>query len=445
MSDIRPLPFEGDASIPGAVDVVVIGGGIIGLATAWNLANRGLRIAVMEKGVIGGEQSARNWGFCRQQGRDPRELPLMIEAVRLWRNLDRDLGERTGFEQSGNLLLAHDDKSEAQNETWLLQATEFGLPSRVVRGDDLDRLMPGAAHGQWRSGLFTPTDGRAEPQWATVAFANALRARGVTICTNCAARHVGTKAGRVAEVVTESGVVRCEAAVLAGGVWSRPLARSLGVTIKQVAVRASVMRTTPVQSGPDVSMWGGGPNGFSLRRRADGGYTVAHGGVATLELTPDSIRLALDFWQMFRANPNAIRLRLGRRFLSHLTGVAAWHPDRPTPAEAERVLAPMPEQAILSRAIGNLRKTFPTFNRAEVAGSWAGFLDMTPDAVPVISEAVEMPGLFLSTGYSGHGFGIAPGAGRLTADLVTGDTPIVDPAPFSQNRFKTRVELMGGR
>ncbi len=94
------------------------------------------------------------------------------------------------------------------------------------------------------------------------------------------------------------------------------------------------------------------------------------------------------------------------------------------------MLDPAPRQAVLEEARSVLSRSFPAFARMQVAESWGGMIDVTPDAVPVIGEVPSVPGFFLAPGFSGHGFGIGPGAGRLTADLVAGDTPVVDPAPF---------------
>ncbi len=99
------------------------------------------------------------------------------------------------------------------------------------------------------------------------------------------------------------------------------------------------------------------------------------------------------------------------------------------------MLDPVPRQTTLQEARSVLSRCFPAFAQMQVAESWGGLIDVTPDAVPVIGEVPAIPGFFLATGFSGHGFGIGPGAGRLTADLVAGDTPIVDPAPFRFSRF----------
>lgn len=101
-----------------------------------------------------------------------------------------------------------------------------------------------------------------------------------------------------------------------------------------------------------------------------------------------------------------------------------------------RVLDPEPAAGILHEARRNLSAAFPAFARMEEAERWGGLIDVTPDAVPVISSAPQIPGLFIATGFSGHGFGLGPGAGRLMADLVSGRTPIVDPTPFRLDRFR---------
>jgi glycine/D-amino acid oxidase-like deaminating enzyme len=120
-----------------------------------------------------------------------------------------------------------------------------------------------------------------------------------------------------------------------------------------------------------------------------------------------------------------------------------WSLDEATPFEAVRVLDPVPKQATLKEARAALAHAFPAFANMQVAESWGGLIDVTPDAVPVIGEVASIPGFFLATGFSGHGFAIGPGAGRLAADLIAGDTPVVDPAPFRFGRFSTKVSDQG--
>jgi glycine/D-amino acid oxidase-like deaminating enzyme len=128
-------------------------------------------------------------------------------------------------------------------------------------------------------------------------------------------------------------------------------------------------------------------------------------------------------------------MRIGRRFLEELFTKRRWSLDQTSPFEAVRVLDPLPKRATLEEARTKLSQAFPVFANMQIAESWGGMIDVTPDAVPVIGEVARLPGFFLATGFSGHGFGIGPGAGRLAADLVAGDTPVVDPTPFRFSRF----------
>jgi glycine/D-amino acid oxidase-like deaminating enzyme len=130
-----------------------------------------------------------------------------------------------------------------------------------------------------------------------------------------------------------------------------------------------------------------------------------------------------------------LRFRVGRSFLEEWRIPRVWALDAETPFETMRTLDPAPSNAILDEGERNLVRSFPAFGRMNVAERWAGVIDATPDGVPVISEVPTFPGLFIASGFSGHGFGIGPGAGHLMADLVMGERPIVDPAPYRYERL----------
>ena len=156
----------------------VIGGGIIGTCTALELAERGLKVALFEKGRIAGEQSGRNWGWCRQMGRDSREMPLIVESLRLWRKMNDRAGADTGFKQCGIAYMEPDEKGLQQREAWAAKnAQPFQVNSRIVRGEELDKLVPGAS-ARFSGALYTESDGRAEPQRAAPAIAQAARNKG---------------------------------------------------------------------------------------------------------------------------------------------------------------------------------------------------------------------------------------------------------------------------
>lgn len=424
-------PFRSDPVLPDRVDVVVIGGGIIGCATALELAERGLSVLLCEKGTIGGEQSSRNWGWVRLSMRDPREIPLMIAALDLWQGLEARIGHRTGYRRTGILFATATDRSFAQHARWAENLTAHGIDCRMLAGAELDRTLAG--HRMTLKGaLLTPVDGRAEPQWVAPGIAEAARVASAAVVTGCAVRSLDIAAGRVCGVVTERGRVACDAVVLSGGAWSRLFAGNAGIELPQLKVLNSVMRTARVEGGPEAAVWA---DRFALRKRADGGYSLASGTENTVDVVPDSFRLARAFLPALAADWRSLRFRVSGRWREEAAQERAWSPDDTTAFEYCRVLDPVPNLGALRRALAAAGQALPAFAGVQVVQSWGGMIDVTPDAIPVISEVAEVPGFHIATGFSGHGFGLGPGAGRLMADIVTGTTPVVDPHAFRLSRF----------
>ena len=417
--------------LPRSADVVIIGAGIVGVSTALFLAQRGMSVLVCEKGRVAGEQSSRNWGWCRKMGRDPIEIPLAVASARLWDGMNAMVEAETGFRKTGIVYLCGDEREIAKYEAWLAHAHNHALDSRLVSGAEIGALLPDLT-GRWPGALFTPSDGRAEPSLATAAMAKAAQRFGARIVERCAVRGVERTGGAVSGVVTEHGEVQTRTAVLAGGAWSRLFCGSLGVAFPQLKVLGSVMRTRPLAGAPDLAVAG---SGFAFRKRLDGGYTIAQKNANIAHIVPDSFRLFFRFLPAFRSEGNEIRLRLGRPFLDELRQPKRWRLDEESPFERQRVLDPEPSPRILAEGLRNLIQNFPAFRDAEIAEQWGGAIDVTPDAIPVISPVDQVPGLMIASGFSGHGFGVGPAAGHLVADLATGNEPIVDPAPYRLSRL----------
>jgi len=423
--------FEGSATPPARTSVVVIGGGIAGVSTALFLAERGVPVVLCEKGIIAGEQSSRNWGWTRVMGRDEREIPLGLESLRLWRRMNEMTGAETGFRECGIAYLCENDREIADYEAWQEKARPFQIHTQLLRGAEVERVLPGAAK-PYAGALYNPGDGRAEPTKAAVAIAQAAEARGGVVLTGCAARGIETKGGRVCGVVTEKGPIACDSVVLAGGAWSRLFAGNAGIDLPQLKILGSVFRTAPLAGAPEVS---GGSSNFGFRKRLDGGYTVARRNASISVITPDSFRLFRDFAPGLRKSWRELRLRLGKQFLTEWNTPRRWRMDEESPFEQVRILDPEPSHGLLEEAKRNLGGAFPAFQQMREVERWGGLIDVTPDAVPVISAVDAIPGFFMATGFSGHGFGIGPGAGKLMADIVTGATPAVDATPYRLSRF----------
>jgi glycine/D-amino acid oxidase-like deaminating enzyme len=429
---VTPDPIYSDTELPKHSAVAIIGGGIIGTCTALELAERGVDVTLIEKGTIAGEQSSRNWGWCRQMGRDIREIPLILVALDAWRGMNERVGAETGFRQCGIIYLCETDEELAAREKWYEHnARPFDLATRIVSGAEAAELQPGSTRA-WKGALFTSADGRAEPFMAAPAIAHGARRKGAKILTQCAVRGLETSAGRVSGIVTEKGRIACGTVVLAGGAWSRRFLGNLGIPFPQLTVVNSVMRSKPIDTPLERSC---SAAKFSFRKRRDGGYTIAHRHLSVADIVPDSFRLFREFLPALKVDWKGLRLRLGRRFLDDALLKRHWSLDETTPFEEVRILDPEPVTSILDEVAASLKDYYPVFRGMEIAQSWAGVIDATPDAVPVMSPIGGFPGLFLASGFSGHGFGLGPGAGKLMADLVTGSTPCVDPEPFRYSRY----------
>ena len=425
-------PVETPDVLPERVTVCVIGGGVIGVSIALELAERGIPVALLEKGVIAGEQSSRNWGWCRVMGRDPREVPLAVESLKIWHGMNERVGAETGFRQCGILYLADSDESMAEKQGWHEKtAKPHGLSTQIIGPDKVEELQPGATV-KWKGALYTPTDCRAEPFMAVPAMARQVMKLGGHVVQGCAVRGVETSAGRVSAVVTEKGRIACEQVVVAGGAWSRRFLGNMGIEFPQLTVVNSVMRTEPIDAGATVTCSG---LKFAFRKRMDGGYTVTHNTASVADIIPDSFRLFFQFIPALRLDWEGIRLRLGQRFIDEARLKRRWALDEQSPFEQVRILDPAPVQSVLDEAARELKRVYPVFEPMKIAEQWAGMIDVTPDVVPVLGPLPQVKGLFLASGLSGHGFGIGPGAGRLMAQLMTGETPCVDPTPFRYLRY----------
>ncbi len=414
----------------GRSDVVVVGGGIVGCATAYWLARRGARVVLLERGEVADQQSGRNWGFVRQQGRDAAEVPLMIEANRIWRGLEGELQADVEWIQGGNLALAATPERLAFFEEWLAIARQSGLDTRLVTPREIRDLLPGMAP-EWLGGLYTASDGHAEPAKATQAFASAAVEHGAEIVRGCAVLGVETAGGRVGGVRTEQGDVRAETVVCAAGAWSYRLLRPLGLRLPQRWVRATVARTAPAPPLTRAGVWG--PE-VSFRQRRDGTLNIAAAGAADHDVTVDSLRHARLFFPNYWKNRKLFRFHAGRPLLRSLAGLVPGSAARRHPLTWDRGLEPAANPAKVSRSLEAMRRLYPSLGGLAVTRSWAGYIDATPDAIPVIGEAGP-PGLVVATGFTGHGFAMGPIVGRLVAELVLDGKPSLDLRAFRFSRF----------
>ena len=417
-------------SIPDSADVVIIGGGIIGISTAWHLAKQGINAVVCEKGHIAGEQSGRNWGWVRQQGRDTREMPMIIEAMRIWRGLEAEIGEDVGYSEQGVLFAARNAKQVEHYKAWVKTAKEYDLDTRMIDAGELAKLVRGAT-AKWQGALYTASDGRAEPHKATPAIARAAVRCGATVLTSCAARGLETSAGAVSGVVTEHGTIKTTVVLCAAGAWTSMFCRSLGIAVPQLKVRGTVARTAPAENVLDGNLF---DDSLALRRRQDGGYTAVNGMALDYPITPSTFRFGRKFLRAFMMDMESVQLSIGREFAEEWSMPKTWALDAISPFEKTRVLSPAPNPRTLKSIRRNLDNLFPALAGTAIVESWAGMIETTPDVIPVIDET-STKGFHIATGFSGHGFGIGPGAGKAIAGMLTNKDSGIDLQEFRLSRF----------
>jgi glycine/D-amino acid oxidase-like deaminating enzyme len=414
--------------LPRQANVVVIGGGIVGAASAYFLAKRSVSVVLLERAEIGAEQSGRNWGFVRQQGRHPLEIPLAVESNRIWQSAEADLNADIEWTRGGNLAFALTTERLAQYEAWLAEARDL-IDARIVTPDEIQDLIRGL-RGDVLGGLYTPSDGHADPVKATRAFARAAEVAGATVVTGCAVDRIATSDGTVTGVSSEGGEIAASTVVSAAGEWSSRLLGALGLRLPQRLVRATVQRTTPLPPITSAAVWAGG---FSFRQRRDGRVILAGGRVqhdVTLASLPQLRRFLPNFWR----NRQLFRLSVGRPLLRDLADRVSRNEHSRYPFRAAHAAEPDPDRRSAARALQMFREWLPEA-AVESELQWAGVIDSTPDAVPVI-DAVDSPrGLVVATGFSGHGFALGPIAGRLVSELIVDDTPSLDLTGFRYARF----------
>ena len=176
--------------LPESTSVVIIGGGIVGVTAALALAERNIPVVLVEKGKIGGEQSSRNLGWIRKTNRHLHDVPLAVAADRLWAEMPSRIGREVGYKQAGIMFLAKNSAQMSMHQDWLKSVESLSLDSKILNAQEVDQLVPGGK-GQWLGGLYTPSDGYAEPSIATSAIAKAAVEKGAIIVQNCALRQKG--------------------------------------------------------------------------------------------------------------------------------------------------------------------------------------------------------------------------------------------------------------
>jgi len=425
------MTIETNSDLPTHADCVVVGGGIAGACAAYWLARSGQHVVLLEKGRIGAEQSSRNWGWCRQQNRDVRELPLATKSLTLWEEMAADLNEDLGFQRCGLLYLSNNEAEIEGWAEWGRFARTEGVVSHSLSAKEATER--GSATGKsWAGGVWSPTDGIADPSRAAPLIAKGIEKHGGQVIQFCAARGLETTGGSVSAVVTEKGTIKTAQIVVAGGAWASSFVHQSDIYFPQAAVRSSIMSVEPGVEGIPPALH---TTDISVTRRGDGGHTLAISGRASVDPTPGSILGAKHFLPMFAKRWRALSPGGLQAWKAEFETRKKWALDGVTPMERTRILDPRPSKSLINETLSNARKLLPSLKNVGVQASWAGYIDSTPDGVPVIDCNLSIPGLTIAAGLSGHGFGIGPGVGHIVADMLNGREPITETGQYKLERF----------
>ncbi len=357
------------------VDVVVVGGGVVGSSVAYHLARAGAQVQVFEQAPSPAAEPSASWasaGGVRQQGRDPREWPLTIEAGRRWPGLEDELRMSFRFVQGGHLHLVEQASDLPPLEARVARERAAGMNIRMIRGPELAAIAPSLGP-HVIAAAYTPDDGQAHPPSTTRAFAAAAQRLGARYSTGTRVDGLILQHGRVTRFIANGDPVLAGWVVLAGGAWSSHLAASVGLNLPLRTLGLQMLLTTPGPKllAPTVTAVG---RQLSLKQLPGGEFFVGGGWPA--DVVDDDGRLS------YRIREESV--------------IGSW-------AVAREVVPKIGSQRIEQR--------------------WAGLEAECFDGVPLIGPVQLLVGLYLVVGFCGHGFQLAPAVGRAVADALAGASP----------------------
>lgn len=373
--------------LPRSADVVIIGGGIIGVSIAVHLAERGMNdIVVLERDAVASGATSQATGGIRQQFTTESQIRLSVESVRFYERFAERVGHPLDFRQVGYLfLLSTPGQYNAFRQATALQ-NSLGVPSEMISPEAIARRHLMIDTTGIVGGAFCPTDGVAAPADAAYGLAARCRELGVRICEGVEVTAIEQADVRVTGVRTSAGVIACGNLVNAAGPWAAPVAAMAGLDIPVTAHPRQVFR---------------------------------------LQRLPE---LPSDF-------PFTIDLRSGTYVHQEQSATLLGGGDRDAPSGGEPVVN---WDRFETTALAASR-WLPAVAEAEVRSGWCGLREMTPDDHPILGPAPGLRGMWLAVGFSGHGFMHAPAAGRILAEwMMTGRAADFDPTPFALDRFERR-------
>lgn len=370
-------------------DVIIIGGGVVGCATAYYLAKAGVKnVIVLEASKsIGHGGSCRNGGGVRQSGRDVRELPYAMYGIKhFWPTLSEELGVDVEYTQKGNLRLGKTDAHLAKLKKLADNAKSVGLGVEMVDAKQVKEICPYLSD-EIIGASWCPTDGHANPLTTTLGFYKRSLELGVSYYTDAAVETLQKIHGKVRKVILKSGeTFEAETIVLAAGYESRAIARGVGVDLPMTKL-IDEMFVTEMQPHMFDIMLGTADADFY-------GHQAHHG--------------------------------------SFVFGSECGYEEVTDMQDESRLYT---NSMTLSASCRAVMGYVPSLAGAKVVRTWCGWLDNAFDGVPFIGPCEDAEGLIAACGFTGHGFGTAPVVGYMLSQMVRGEETVVDLSALKPDRF----------
>jgi sarcosine oxidase, subunit beta len=378
--------------LPSHASVVVIGGGVIGLSTAYHLASSRVRdVVLLDKDALGSGSTSKAAGGVRAQFSDPVNIALGARSLETFRNFSSLFGQEIDLHQVGYLFLLDSPEAVTIFEGNVALQNDLGIPTRMIGVAEARQLSPLITTDGLLAAVFSPTDGHCTPESVVLGYASAARRAGATLLPHCAATGIDVQDGRILAVRTGVGTIRTDTVVCAAGAWSAEVGSWVGVDLPVTPLRRQILVTEPVPG-----------------------------------LDPDT-PFTIDFATTFYFHAEGEGLLLGMSDPAETPGFKLTRSD-----------------AWLPRLGAAIEKRAPALSEVGIASGWAGLYEMTPDHNALIGRADPVENFLYATGFSGHGFLMGPAVGEVVRDLYLGEQTFVDVSGLSAARFAsadTRPEL----
>jgi sarcosine oxidase, subunit beta len=373
------MPHE----LPTRASVVVVGGGVMGLSTAYHLAEAGVGdVVLVERGGLGSGSTSKAAGGVRAQFSDVVNIELGLRSLHAFERFADAFGQEIDLHQVGYLFLLDEPGDVVAFERSVALQNETGVPSRMLEVAEARSLSPLISADGLLAAAYSPTDGHCTPESVVAGYAGAARRAGARLVRDCAVTAIGSSGGVVTEVVTEKGTIATETVICAAGAWSADVGAMVGVDLPVEPLRRQIV-TTEAVPGLDPC-------------------------------TPFTI----DFSSSFYFHGEGQGLLLGMSDPNETPGF--------TSSTSDDWLVGLGE-AVERRA--------PALRDVGIAAGWAGLYEMTPDHNALVGEAEGLSRFLYATGFSGHGFLMGPAIGEVMRDLYLGRPPVVDVSSLTASRF----------